>query len=238
MNISLKLNGIINFFASEISTKKKEEAVPGMLLQASIFPRNTPVSKMVEFFAFSEKSPISIEFKKAIGEIEKGASTREALENLKKRNNGRFFSEAIEMLLVAEETGMEMNSVFREKAEEIIEIQSILKERSSMLLIQKATLLLGGGIIVPIILGLVSGMALSFNSLGFLELMEKNAFEKTELLNAMVLANQFFIAEFAFISSLFLSFIEGRPRKAILYSVLLVPLGLACFFIALNAPII
>jgi len=238
MNIGLSFSGIMEFFLQERRKRKKEESVPQVLLQASIFPRGTPVSKIVEYLAVNGKGPVGIEFGRAFGAMERGASAKEALEGMAKRNSGKFFSEAIEMLLVAEESGAEMNSAFREKAEEVIEVQSIMKERLSMLSIQRATLLLGGGIIVPFILGLLSGMALSFSSTEFLQIMGGNIVERMELLEAAVFSNQAFVIEYAIISSLFLSFIEGRPRKVFLYSAFLVPLGAASFHAAMSIPII
>ncbi len=237
--VALPLGALsLQLFLFERERGKKEEAVPALLLQASIFPPKTPVSKMMECFALGEKNAFGKEFKKAVREVKRGASAAEALEGMKARNRGRFFREAVEMLLLAEETGIEMNSVLREKAEEIIEVQAILRERLSLLSIQKATLLLGGGVIVPFILGLLSGMVRSFDLGEFSQMLSGSVACRQEMLNAAVFANQVFVVEYALVSSLFLSFLEGKPRKIFPYALVLVPLGFVVFSLAARAPVI
>ncbi|MCX6802304.1 MAG: hypothetical protein NT067_04295, partial [Candidatus Diapherotrites archaeon] len=53
--------------------------------------------------------------------------------------------------------------------------------------------------------------------------------QRAELLAVAATANNLYIIEYALIASVFLAWIEGMPKKALVYALVLVPLSTAVF---------
>ena len=118
--------------------------------------------------------------------------------------------------------------MFREAANELLEEQALLKERASLLTIQKATLLLSSMFLVPFILGLLCGIAKSFD-LSYLDILEMSKAYQRELVEASVLASNLYVIELAVIVSIFLAMQENSTKKAALYFMLIAPLAYLIF---------
>lgn len=213
--------------------RKKEELVPDLLLSCSAFPKGTDSITLLRFGASSHFGLLGKEFEKACKEIENGASVEQALLHLKKRCKSRVMDRMADLLIMGYESGADLSRVFREAAEDLFETQFLLQERQAVLLIQKYTILLAGGLIVPIVLGLVSGLVrqLDFSSLALLEIGLK-AGQRKELLEAASLGTQLYLVEYAVLASFFVANQEGNWKKGVLYSAILLPVGLTGFWLA------
>ncbi len=223
-----------HLFLFEKNKKEKEEIIPDVLLQASIFPKGTPIIKIIEYISKSDYGLISKEFRKAFNEIQKGKTIEKALQGISERSKSRIISRALNLLIQGNKSGAEMNKVFKESAEDILETQSIIKERIASLFIQKYTLILAGGIIVPMLLGLIVGFVQEMNFIGIEELgLGMNEIQRNELISASMLANQIYIIEYALISSLFIANQEGQIKKFLVYSLILIPIGILSYNFAL-----
>ncbi|MCX6802052.1 MAG: type II secretion system F family protein, partial [Candidatus Diapherotrites archaeon] len=143
--------------------KRLEQEAQLALLQASVFPKGTPVSAIVSCLARKGNGLIGKEFAKAKKEMGKGASVEEALKKFRERNRGIVMERLADILLVAYESGECMGERFRELAEEIIEMQAIIAEKKAVLSVEKATLLMGCAVIVPFILGILTGLVSEFD---------------------------------------------------------------------------
>jgi len=230
--VPIVLNYFYKLYLFEARKKKIEDEVPDLLLLASSLPEKTRVEKLVSFMAETSEGPLGEEFKKAKSEIKAGVNLEAALENIKKRNKSLALNRAIDLLLNALNSGAKMNTVFRETAEDFIETNSILRERSANTTIEKYTLLLAGGIIVPLILGLLAGMVSGFNFSSISELgIGISEAERNSIVEASLLGNLIYIVEYALIASAFVAFQEGGQKKTVLYAVLLVPISLIVYFI-------
>ena len=83
--------------------------------------------------------------------------------------------------------------------------------------------------IAGLLAGIVSG--LNFDALGTLQL-GVDVKTRKALLEAALLGNQIYLAEYAIIASLFIANQENNLRKAVVYAVFLLPLSLAVYHLA------
>src|SRR3989338_2693098 len=217
----------------EMRRRSIESAVPDLLLQASIFPESAEAAKIIEYLSKADYAALSVEFNKALLEIRKGASIETALKNMSLRNNSRILSRALELIIQGYNSGAKMSKIFREAAEDMLETRGIIRERIATMTIEKYTLLLAGGIIVPLVLGLLVGLVtkLDFVSADFLEI-GMGAAERKLLLGAAMLANQLYIAEYALLASFFIANMENNAKKAVVYACIMMPLSFAVYMIA------
>ncbi|MFH1751498.1 MAG: type II secretion system F family protein [archaeon] len=226
-------NYFYSLFLKEKNKREMESSIPDLLFQAALLPENTEIRKTLKYFSESNYGKLSLEFEKALNEVNRGASVSEALNNLKQRNNSRTINRAVNLLLQASETGSNLSYLFKETAEDLLEERIVLKERIATTIIEKYTLLLAGGIIVPAILGLLVGMIskMNFTNLSLLEI-GLTLTEKNELLNAALLSNQLYIIEYALLASVFLSIQENNLKKAVIYASVLLPLSFVVYNLA------
>src|SRR3989338_3561971 len=217
----------------EMRRRSIEGAVPDLLLQASIFPESAEAIKIIEYLSNADYGALSLEFKKALAEIRKGASVEAALKNMSLRNKSKILSRALELIIQGYNSGAKMSKIFREAAEDMLETRGIIRERIATMTIEKYTLILAGGIIVPLVLGLLVGLVtkLDFVSADFLQI-GMGAIERKELLNSAMLANQLYIAEYALLASFFIANMENNIKKAVIYACIMMPLSFAVYMIA------
>lgn len=219
-------NYFIAIYKIEQRKMKIEKMVPDVLLQASIFPKGSSMEKVISYISNAGYGELSKEFAKAGNEIKKGASVQEAFENMKYRNFSRVLSRAVDLLVLGYNSGADMGSTFREAADDLLESNSILRERNASMLVEKYTLLFAGGLIVPVVLGLIVGLitGFDFNALAEFEI-GMSAERRSALLKASLLANTIYLAEYALLASAFVANQEGSFKKSILYAAILLPLS-------------
>ena len=101
------------------------------------------------------------------------------------------------------------------------------------MLINKYTLILAGGLIVPAVLGLIVGLVsgMNFDSLGEMSI-GMEVVERQELLATASLATNIYLAEYALLSSFFLALQDGNKKNFWIYSLILLPTALIIFTVA------
>ncbi|MCR4368380.1 MAG: type II secretion system F family protein [archaeon] len=220
-------------FLGERNKKSIEEGLPDLLLIASSMPRGAFGEKCLEFVAANGEGVLAKEMEAANVEVKNGSTIEDALLRLSEKWGSAMLSRAIGMLVDAMESGADASEIFRETAEDIMQTNAVFAERRASAEIEKYTILFAGGIIVPLLLGLMAGMAQGFNFSGISELgLGLSDAARNELANASGIATIAYIIEYAIIGSVFVAFQENSPKKAVLYASALVPLGLLFYFLA------
>ena len=172
MPVPLLLNFFWVSYLAELRRKNIEACTSDVLLYASSLPKGSPMQKIISSISEAGYGPLSAEFSRAKAEIEKGVGIPEALIRISERNNSAVLKRAIELLVEAYYSGADMKDAFREVAKDILETESILRERASSMIIEKYTLLFSAGIILPAVLAMVSRLVkgLDFELLSRLEI--------------------------------------------------------------------
>ncbi len=220
-------------YKEEERRRKIDEAVPDMLLLAASMPPGSPVEKVISTMAMENSGPLSEEFAIARRQAATGMPAAKALELMAKRAGSRPLERAVSLVVGSMDSGAKMGEVFREAADDFMETNVILRERAASTAIGKYTMLLAGGLLVPLILGLVGGMVSGFDVSSLSGLGIGNSEQRAaELAAAAGLGSVIYIIEYALLASLFAAFQEGRQGKAVLYACFLLPAGLAVYFIA------
>jgi len=203
----------------EFAQQSMEKRLADLLLQASISSKED-FNKMLRSFVDADLGILSKDFEVVLEKINKGSSVEEALNGLKKKYDSKFLNIVIDLLLQQYYTGAEMRDVFRNTADDILETQAILRERKSALIIEKYTLLFAGSAIVPFVLALITNFV---KSIGSSFLFNEN------LLGVAIFSTQIYIIEYAILASIFVAFIEGNPKRFVLYCLALIPLSLIIY---------
>ncbi|MFH1285960.1 MAG: type II secretion system F family protein [Candidatus Micrarchaeota archaeon] len=214
--------------------RELETFLPDALFHAASSQESVAVERMLHSIGESGYGELSREFAMASKQVEAGASVVSAMQEIAHRNNSPLLRRAITLLIQGYQTGANMHSALSETAEDIFKMFALVRERSAQLALQKYTLLFGGGIIVPIILGmfvnLVSGLGVE-NSEAIL-ISSTPPEQRLALISASILASQVYLVIYSLLSSLFIAEQEGNIKKFVVYFAFLAPLVLILFSLA------
>jgi len=214
-------------FLAERSLITKEKSCAEALMHASLMPEGTTVEAIISYLAKGNHA-IAKEFEIAEAEIKKGADTSTALSNIEKRCQGREISTVVQLLRMAETSGNIKPAMFRDAANELLEVRALLRERTALLTIQKMTLLLSSMFLVPLILGLLCGITKNFD-LSYLDVLGLNKTSQKELVGVAAVASNFYVVELAAIASIFLGTQENNAKKAAMYFAIIAPVAFVIF---------
>jgi len=207
-----------------------EEKLPDALFQASSISGITSFEELIQKLGEGEGSLAEI-FRGMYKQIIHGVPTEEVLEDASKQTESRTFSRAMNLLAHGYRTGT-MKKALRETAEDINQTHEILRERSAGTMVEKYTLLIAGGCIVPLILGSLASMV---SELGFVDLgMGMSSNMREAIIENATKGNMIYIAEYAVLASFFVSIQESRPERTVVYAIVLVPISVLIFLIAKN----
>ncbi|MFC2174402.1 type II secretion system F family protein [archaeon] len=212
-----------------------EEELPQALYRAAsstIRPMEELVGELAE-----GGTPLAGEFAKANRQVANGVAVDDALEAMVECNDSQLLKRAIGLVLQGYRTGADMGDSLRETAEEISGAAEVVREQAATTAIEKYTLLLAGGVIVPLVLGALVSMVSTLNFTGLAEIGFGPADPKAMLASAL-LGSQIYILEYAVIASVFVAYQENNIEKAFVYAAVLVPLSMALFLAAKAAMVV
>ncbi len=228
---------LLNYLFEDIKFEKrksnKEELVPQMLFEASLFCDDTNTIEMLCKISVLELGLIKKDIKNAVTQIQNGENPQKALASIKEMNKSKTYSKAIDLFIYKYKSGEKISMLLKETAEEMIDARAIVMERQAIMLVNKYTLLLASGIIVPAILGTIISLVngFEFNSFSELGIGLKEEIRK-EMISYSIFGTIIYIVEYASISSVFLALQEGKKKNAWRYLAVLLPLSATIFFLA------
>ena len=206
-----------------------ENNIAPFLLQAASFPAKYPITDVLRRVAREgDFGPLSKEFAVAYSQIREGMPFKDALLKIISRNDSELLSRVIHLLTHAYASGADMSHAFKETAEDVFEIQDIYRMRAAGLVIQKYTILLAAAIIVPALLAIIGGVVhnLGFGGLSDLGFSGANQ----DVFNMSSWGNIVYVALYSIIASVFVAYIDGSLRKAVVYAGVLLPFAFLVFY--------
>lgn len=230
--LPLSLSHALLSYQIEARKREMEVFAPDILLYASTLPKGTPLQGIIRHAAESGYGALSEEFEKTGEEIRKGLTPQEALFRMGERSNSLAIKRAASLLSEAYVSGADMGSAFKSAAEDLSETHAIMRERQSAMIIEKYTILLSAGILIPAILGMAAKAASGFDTRLLAELeMGLSAEARQGIISSAMTATPIYLAEYALLASGFVAFQEGKQKKAVIYALALLPLAIAVYFI-------
>ncbi|MFH0955214.1 MAG: type II secretion system F family protein [Candidatus Micrarchaeota archaeon] len=221
------------WYRFEQRKREKESQSADVLLAASSLPTGAKAEELLLLASSDDFGLLGKEFETARRELDAGVSLEDSLIHVKQRCGSVSIGRMVDLLVVGVQSGADLSLVFRETAEDLLETQGLLEERQAALVIEKYTILVAGGIVVPLILGLVFGLVqkMDFELLSNLEIGLTSQTRK-ELLQFSNWGTLAYLAEYGVLAGIFVGLQEGNWKKGVLYALALVPLGLAVFGLA------
>ncbi|MFH0714554.1 MAG: type II secretion system F family protein [Candidatus Diapherotrites archaeon] len=218
-------------FFEQQRVKKLQESTPDLLLLAALLPRRSGFAHIVHYLSESCGEEWAKEFEQAEKQLKAGESVEKSLKGISERNPDPVIERAIQLLVQGYQSGADLSEVFKEAADDILQTQGILRERQANMTVEKYTLLAAGGLIVPLVLGLLVGMVSGFPQDMGAELgVGLSAEARNALLNATLTAIPIYLFEYALLASYFVALQESDVSKAFLYALFLLPIAFACFY--------
>ncbi len=206
-------------YLDDLRISKIEDYMPDALFYVSSL-HNLGLEKAVEEISKANYGELSKEFARAYRQINAGFSIRVAMKSIIERNRSPIVERGISLLTKIHEVGASLEKALRSTAEDIYDLFMLLKERDSILSMQKYNLLVAS-LILPAIFGAVLTLVKSMD-LSYLSEFMNTSYTK-ELIPAVQFAMQIYIAEFAFLSSIFLADYSGSWKRFVVYLVFLLP---------------
>ena len=223
------------FFFINLNDQKNEQIeqnLPDALFQASMLDSGMPLDKLFTDISKSNFGRISEEFAIIEKQVSAGSPILAALERSKQRVSSELFGRTIDVLKLCYTQGQKIHSVLHETANDMFELNSLVKERKAMISMQKYTILYGGGLIVPLILAMIINITsgLEFPNVKTLTVISQA--ERTGIIETITQASQVYVFLYVLFACIFVAHQEGRITKFIIYLTVFGTLSLAVFHFA------
>jgi hypothetical protein len=184
---------------------------PEFLLQLSSYMKYLPLEKALEKIEVEE--PLKQKLNEFSTRLRSSRDISYATEVLRDSEN-TLIKLAARMIEIAYRTGKEMTYLIQSLGKEMIKDYLRNKDMEIGMLIERYTLLIGGGFLVPAILGI----AFSFSSTLNIDFPEVSITQNDSIIHATLLANRIYLTTYSIIIGSFL----GSGKNRLLYIALLI----------------
>lgn len=218
----------IFLYVDDMRISNMEDYMPDALFYAASL-HNFGMEKVIEEIANTNYGELSSEFGRAHRQIKAGFSVRVALQSISDRNNSPVVERGIALLIKIHEVGASLENALKKTAEDIHDMFLLLKERSSILSMQKYNLMVAC-FLVPLIFGAVLSLVSSLD-LSYIETLLAVSSSKA-LLPAVRLSINIYLVEFSLLASLFMADYSGSWKRFMLYFIFLLPMMFLLYYAA------
>ncbi len=199
-----------------------EEELPRALLELATLPTHS-YRDIIRYLS-KGYGPLSEEFRRIGKLIESGIPPEKAMRTVAERSRSVLLNNAVSIIVTGIRSGSKWIDLIRGAAEDIEAIIDMEREKSSALALQRYVTILSAGIFVPAVLGITMRMVGRLTGEGPLE--------SGEILEAVMRAIPIHILALAIMSAIFVAFLEGRPKRALIYAAILIPLATGTYLLA------
>ncbi len=223
----LVLYGIF-LYIDDMRISGMEDYMPDALFYAASL-HNFGMEKVIREIANANYGELSRECRRAHRQVNAGFSVRVALQSIIDLNRSPVIERGISLLMKIHEVGASLEDALKKTAEDIHDMFLLLKERSSVLSMQKYNLMVAC-FLVPLIFGAVLSLVSSLD-LSYIESLLAVSSSRS-LLPAVELSINIYLAEFALLASLFMADYSGSWKRFMLYFIFLLPLMFILYYAA------
>lgn len=202
--------------------KKIEENLPRALLELATLPTHT-LRDVINHLSRGY-GELSDEFRRANRLVATGIPPEKAMREVAARSGSYLLMNAVSIIITGVHSGSRWSELIRSTAEDIEALIDMERERSSALALQRYVVLLSAGVFVPAVLGITKRMTD--------RLIGNGPFTVADLLISIQNATLFHILSLSLMASLFVALLEGKPRKAIVYVAILIPLTMGTYLLS------
>ncbi|MEM3364552.1 MAG: type II secretion system F family protein [Candidatus Micrarchaeia archaeon] len=214
-------------YLDDMRISSMEDYMPDALFYAASL-HTLGMEKVIEEISQANYSELSKEFKRASRQVNAGFPVRVALQSIVDRNRSPVIERGISLLIKIQEVGASLERALKSTAEDIHDMFMLLRERESILSMQKYNLMLAC-ILVPAIFGAVLSLVSSLD-LSYIEtLLSTNS--SRGLLPAVEFAVNIYLLEFSVLASLFIADYSGSWKRFAVYLVFIIPSVFGVFYI-------
>ena len=229
----VELEKTLKKFIENYKKKKRireiESSLAEVLYQASALADFSSFEEMLHAIADASDGATSEEFREAHAETIKGKSFKRAVMAIAERNPSELVEKTLGVLVTAYETGADAAECLRETADEIAEISEITREQSAGLAIERYTLILAAGLIIPLVLGIISNVVSQIDVSLPADLTSVSSVDRTTFLQWSTYANYCYITLLGVMSGAFVAYQSNLPEKKFVYAAALALSALVVF---------
>jgi len=214
-----------------IKRKNLENALVDEILRISGVVRSNDLKVILGKLALSNNSIVSKEFSLVLNKINQGHNPKYVFKNLKDKYNSDLLTKFLDLLIYSVSTGTVTSLDYKNIVKDFLRSREIIDERTSILLMQKYTIIFAGGLIVPGILGVVISLVKSLTGIVDISIVGLNS--SSSLFMVSYYCSIIYIFEYVIISSIYLSQLDDNSKKFWLYLCFLLPISLLFFFVSI-----
>ncbi|MBU1197931.1 type II secretion system F family protein [Candidatus Micrarchaeota archaeon] len=204
-------------YSEEQRQRTLEKEIPYALFHVAVFPASTSFEQRVASLSESGVGQIASEFERVGQRLHRGFSLSEAFEPFLHRNQSRLLHRTVRFIQTIYETGSDASDAFKRLGEHVLQLHQLAQEQFAMHSLQKYTVLLSAGLLIPFILGTLFSTSQTIDS------------SSASLYSTMQFVMPLYLALFSGVASLFLALQEGNIKKAVFYLSLVGPCSLLVF---------
>lgn len=213
-------NSLWQFISYEKTTQLLEQQAADSLLILSSIPSSVSFLDHLSWLSRVSPTPIRGAWLKVVQSIRGGKNPVNVMEKIGVGRHSPILDGVRALLIRTYESGHAFGQPARTLAQEIIFHHSSIQERRAVLLIEKYTILLAGGLLVPFLLGILTGVVSALPWSGINDFSSPNS---EGLFQTALLGMRGYLMIYSLLAGVFVGMQDGKPSQGAAYSVILLP---------------